>query len=312
VNQLLAQVGRLLALVKDMTGRLTALEAEPFPQHHDLGGLGDDDHTQYLRADGARAATGTLDMGSQAITNAASFNGEDIPGHIADGAKHREINDAGSGTTDLLSATKIIAIQALKADLAHTHAASDLDSGTLADARVAESNVTQHEAAIDLTALSGFLAAQHRELYFAFLRSTSSAQTLSSASETNLNLQGTKVRLGTEIDVNVSDEITFSSDMDFVFILGLMKAATSAGTRSTPKLRVYRNDATSWGSPLDESDTYLRNQTAGKDGQCISLWCFTDILSTHKLQLRGLLGGSSGTTATKAFGTRALVLGIKA
>ena len=33
----------------------------------------------------------------------------------------------------------------------HTHAASDITSGTFADARIAESNVTQHQAALSIT-----------------------------------------------------------------------------------------------------------------------------------------------------------------
>lgn len=37
--------------------------------HGALTGLADDDHTQYLRADGTRALAGAMDMGSQALTN---------------------------------------------------------------------------------------------------------------------------------------------------------------------------------------------------------------------------------------------------
>lgn len=40
---------------------------------------------------------------------------------------------------------------ATKADISHTHPASDIVSGTFADARIAESNVTQHQAAITIT-----------------------------------------------------------------------------------------------------------------------------------------------------------------
>jgi len=38
-----------------------------------------------------------------------------------------------------------------RAPLAHTHDAADIDSGTLADARVAQSNVTQHQGALSIT-----------------------------------------------------------------------------------------------------------------------------------------------------------------
>ena len=43
----------------------------------------------------------------------------------------------------------------------HTHAASDVVSGTFADARISETSVTQHEAAIDHDALLNFVAAEH-------------------------------------------------------------------------------------------------------------------------------------------------------
>lgn len=44
---------------------------------------------------------------------------------------------------------------------AHTHAAVDVNSGTLADARIAASNVTQHEGVINHDNLSGFVANKH-------------------------------------------------------------------------------------------------------------------------------------------------------
>ena len=51
-----------------------------------------------------------------------------------------------------------------KANTSHTHAAADIDSGTLGDARVAESNVTQHVAAINHDALLNSLADEHRTI----------------------------------------------------------------------------------------------------------------------------------------------------
>ena len=44
---------------------------------------------------------------------------------------------------------------------AHTHPTSEIVSGTFADARIAQSNVTQHEAAINHDNLNGFVAAEH-------------------------------------------------------------------------------------------------------------------------------------------------------
>jgi len=42
--------------------------------HGNLTGLGDDDHTQYLRVDGGRAMTGDLDMGNNDINNVEKVN----------------------------------------------------------------------------------------------------------------------------------------------------------------------------------------------------------------------------------------------
>lgn len=49
--------------------------------HGSLAGLGDDDHTQYLLADGTRAMSGNLDMGTNTITNVGTVDGVDVSDH---------------------------------------------------------------------------------------------------------------------------------------------------------------------------------------------------------------------------------------
>jgi hypothetical protein len=51
--------------------------------HGDLIGLGDDDHTQYLRTDGKRAMSGPLDMGNNLMQNVKSVNGVDVAAHAS-------------------------------------------------------------------------------------------------------------------------------------------------------------------------------------------------------------------------------------
>ena len=75
--------------------------------------------------------------------------------------EHRIINDAGTSATELWSASKINSELSGKAASSHTHAAGDITSGTFADVLVAESNVTQHEGAIDHDALTNFAADEH-------------------------------------------------------------------------------------------------------------------------------------------------------
>ena len=49
--------------------------------HGNLSGLGGDDHTHYLLADGTRAMSGSLDMGGEAITNVGNVDGVDVGSH---------------------------------------------------------------------------------------------------------------------------------------------------------------------------------------------------------------------------------------
>ncbi len=48
-----------------------------------------------------------------------------------------------------------------KSAVGHTHSTSDIISGTFADARIAVSNITQHEASINHDALTNFVANEH-------------------------------------------------------------------------------------------------------------------------------------------------------
>ena len=57
----------------------------------------------------------------------------------------------GSITGTLSAQTDLQSALDGKAASSHTHAASDITSGTFADARIAESNVTQHQAALSIT-----------------------------------------------------------------------------------------------------------------------------------------------------------------
>ena len=54
----------------DGTGKLDAsLLDQSDIDHGSISGLGDDDHTQYLRTDGTRALSGNQSLGGNKITN---------------------------------------------------------------------------------------------------------------------------------------------------------------------------------------------------------------------------------------------------
>ncbi len=67
-----------------------------------------------------------------------------------DGASGYELRTVAQVLSDISAAAS-----------SHNHATTDITSGTFADGRVAESNVTQHEAAIDHDALTNFVADEH-------------------------------------------------------------------------------------------------------------------------------------------------------
>lgn len=84
----------------------------------------------------------------QSISGSGTNTHAQIDSHIADAARHRVINDAGSGIADLWSASKISGELTLKADIGHAHAAEDITSGTFANARISQGSVTQHQDAL--------------------------------------------------------------------------------------------------------------------------------------------------------------------
>ena len=98
------------------------------------------------------------------LTNIGTNTHVQIDTHIADATIHRSINDAGTSTTELWSASKINAQLATKSATGHTHAAADVTSGTFSDARIAQSNVTQHNSALVHQTLSGAGTNTHAEI----------------------------------------------------------------------------------------------------------------------------------------------------
>jgi len=113
--------------------------------------------------DAADITTGTFANARIAAANVTQHVGaidhNSLLSYVA--GEHRTINDIGVAVTDLWSASKITSELAGKAASSHNHAASAINSGTFADARIAASNVTQHVGAINHDSLLGFVANEH-------------------------------------------------------------------------------------------------------------------------------------------------------
>jgi len=79
--------------------------------HGNLGGLLDDDHTQYLLEDGTRPMSGNLNMGGNQITNVGNVDGVDVSAH---GTRHDVGGADPATTTDGQVASTIVATDANK------------------------------------------------------------------------------------------------------------------------------------------------------------------------------------------------------
>jgi hypothetical protein len=93
--------------------------------HGALSGLGDDDHTQYLLADGTRALAGAWDMGSQALTNV------NIDSGVITGITDLAIADGGTGASDAATARTNLGLVAGGAGDIWVEKAGDAMTGTL-------------------------------------------------------------------------------------------------------------------------------------------------------------------------------------
>lgn len=147
----------------------------------------------------------------QTLSGAGTNTHAQIDTHIADATKHRQINDASTTTTDLWSASKINTQLATKSNTGHTHAAADITSGTLADARIAQSNVTQYNNALVHQSLSGAGTNTHAQIDAHIadnsIHMTTGSQTFAGA-KTFATINATTETVG-NIAINAASTITF-------------------------------------------------------------------------------------------------------
>lgn len=93
--------------------------------HGNLSGLGDDDHTQYLLADGTRALAGPWDMGSQALTNV------NIDSGVITGITDLAVADGGTGASNAADARTNLGLVAGGAGDIWVEKAGDIMVGNL-------------------------------------------------------------------------------------------------------------------------------------------------------------------------------------
>lgn len=128
-----------IVIVEQGVGISSIVDARPSPDasvgggggggvsdHGSLSGLGDDDHTQYLLADGSRAMGGNLNMGANAITNVGNVDGVDVSDHSSrhnPGQIDALATAAASAASVGQAAAEGSAASFARSDHAHAHAA---------------------------------------------------------------------------------------------------------------------------------------------------------------------------------------------
>lgn len=106
------------------------LFGDAITDHGQLSGLSDDDHAQYLLVSGARAMTGPLNMGAQAIANVGNVDGRDVSadgavldGHVGTGGTAHPVAVA-SGAAGFLSGSDKAKLDGIEAGANNTALAS--------------------------------------------------------------------------------------------------------------------------------------------------------------------------------------------
>ena len=154
------------------------------------------------------------------LANIGTNTHAQIDTHIADSSKHRVINDSGTSTTELWSASKISAQLATKSDSGHTHVAANItDFSAAADARIA----AQKAQANGLATLDGAGKVPASQLnldnvdYQGTWNATTNTPTLASGTGTKGHYYVVSVAGATTIDGEndwqVSDWIIFNGAM---------------------------------------------------------------------------------------------------
>ena len=183
-----------------------------------------------------------------------------------------EIVDVSDTTDNAAGTSKKITLANLLGDYAaasHNHAASEITSGTMADALVAESNVTQHEAALTIT------ESQISDLgsYAALAGATFTGAVTVSAAQLLVNTSTASGGVSAHSD---ADDLVIESDSNVGMTikignsatLGTLRFATGNGSshgrveynRSTDALALYANNSLSL--QLDSSGNIGFNVTS--------------------------------------------------
>lgn len=299
------------ALPDGVSGQIIVYDATHEPQAVTMTG-----HAT-IDADGVMAVTITTSEVSDWTTTFSS---------AFDDALTERINDSGTETTELFSAAEIISRLASKAATSHSHAASDITSGTLDNARVnwaSPSAIGTGTAAagnfsavkignINLTELSTNLSVD-KPIYLAAhgnLLSQESTTISSGGSAKATNLRGNPVNLQTYRS-SVSAYVTALRILESSSYVGigdnltpqarLHVTETSAATSAT--ITVMRLEASSTGTPAAGfgGSIELRGKSSTAESQIMAYIEAFWNTATHATRAAGLRFSAVNAVGTLTF-----------
>ena len=146
---------QLFYLLQEREDTVASTEQSTITTNFD-GILSSDDDT-------VQKALDTLDDGTATAAQGALADSAIQPGDGAGGVLLGTFPNPGFAQ-DMATQAELDAVAAAKANLSHTHNASEVVSGAFADARISATSVTQHNAALDHDALANFSADEHRQI----------------------------------------------------------------------------------------------------------------------------------------------------
>lgn len=137
----------------------------------------------------------------------------------------------------------------------HTHDAADLDAGTLADARVAGSNVTQHEGAVDHDALTNFAIAEHREIDDGGMSTTDLWSASKIDGEISTLASGFDLKAGVDTSTKGVGDITLSGEQTLNGLLTSGSRVLVTDQTAPEENGIYDTVAGAWSRTPDADGT---------------------------------------------------------